>query len=204
MIDLAALGRAHAAREPFPYVIVPRFVRAEALADIHKDFPSISRPGSFPLDTLRYGPAFASFMEVIQAPTFRDALAQKLDVDLQGRPTMVTVRGQCREKDGQIHTDSRTKLVTVLIYLNGQWESAGGRLRLLRSSESLEDVIEEVPPEEGTLLAFVNTPIAWHGHAPFQGQRRSIQLNWVTDRGVVVREQLRHRISAYFKKLKTA
>jgi hypothetical protein len=29
-----------------------------------------------------------------------------------------------------------------------------------------------------------------------------IQLNWVTDMGVVKREQARHRVSAFFKRLR--
>ena len=52
----------------------------------------------------------------------------------------------------------------------------------------------------GTLLAFRKQPNAWHGHESFEGPRRAIQLNWVRDSGVVWREQIRHRISAMFKK----
>ena len=68
-----------------------------------------------------------------------------------------------------------------------------GRLRLLRGPDNLEDVIAEVPPDEGTLLIFKNEPNAWHGFHAFEGPRRVIQLNWVTDMGVVRREQFRHR-----------
>lgn len=204
MLDIPALQRAETIRQPFPYIIVPHFVKGEALGPIEKDFPAISLPGSFPLDTLSYGPAFKTFMDDIRGAEFRNVLADKLNINLDGRPTMITVRGQCRERDGQIHTDSKTKLVTVLIYMNGKWENQGGCLRLLNSPHNLDDVIAEVPPIEGTLLAFVNTPNAWHGHASFQGQRRAIQLNWVTNKGVVMREQLRHKVSAFFKKLKAA
>ena len=45
---------------------------------------------------------------------------------------MVTARGVSAARDGQIHTDSRTKLITVLIYMNNAWEAKTGRLRLLR------------------------------------------------------------------------
>ena len=74
-------------------------------------------------------------------------------------------------------------------------------LRLLRGPDDLEDVIAEVPPDEGTLVIFKNQPNAWHGFHSFEGPRRVIQLNWVTDMGVVKREQTRHRISAFFKRL---
>jgi Rps23 Pro-64 3,4-dihydroxylase Tpa1-like proline 4-hydroxylase len=115
---------------------------------------------------------------------------------------MVTARGVSAARDGQIHTDSRTKLITVLIYMNNAWEAKTGRLRLLRGPADLEDVIAEVPPDEGTLLIFKNEPNAWHGFHPFEGPRRVIQLNWVTDQGVVWREQSRHKVSAFFKKLR--
>ena len=36
---------------------------------------------------------------------------------------MITVRGRCAAKDGRIHTDTPTKLITVLIYFNDQWEA---------------------------------------------------------------------------------
>ena len=101
-------------------------------------------------------------------------MEEKFGLDLKDRPTTVTVRGQCRAADGQIHTDSKTKLVTVLIYMNGSWEQPGGRLRLLRSPDNLNDVVAEVPPERGTLLAFRNQPNAWHGHESFEGPRRAI------------------------------
>jgi len=126
---------------------------------------------------------------------------EKFGLSLEGKPTMVTARGVSAAKDGQIHTDSRTKIITVLIYMNNAWEAKTGRLRLLRGPDDLEDMIAEVPPEEGTLLIFRNQPNAWHGFHAFEGPRRVIQLNWVTGMDVVKREQTRHRISAFFKRL---
>src|SRR6185437_13406969 len=128
-IDLGAFEAAPLARTPFAYAMVPRFVRPEAMAAINADFPLVSHPGSFPLPTLKYGPAFAAFMQAIQGPDFTHAVEKKLDVDLTGRPTMVTARGVSAARDGQIHTDSRTKLITVLIYMNNAWEAKTGRLR---------------------------------------------------------------------------
>jgi hypothetical protein len=201
-LDLAALERARVNAQPFPYLIVPAFVRASALPAIGRDFPVITHPGSFPLSSLRYGSAFASLIDDLTSADMTAIVAQKLDMDLSSAPTMVTVRGQSRAADGKIHTDSRTKLVTALIYMNDTWESSRGRLRLVRSEHDLNDVIAEVPPEQGTLLLFKNEPNAWHGFEPFSGPRRVIQLNWVTSAAVVRREQFRHRISALFKRLK--
>ena len=201
-IDLEAFQAAPVTREPFPFVMVPHFVKSEAMAAINADYPLVIHPGSFPLPTLEYGPAFAQFVAAIQGPEFTRAVERKLDVDLAGRPTMVTARGMSAARDGQIHTDSRTKLITVLIYMNNEWEAKTGRLRLLRGPGDLEDVIAEVPPDEGTMLIFKNEPHAWHGFHAFEGPRRVIQLNWVTDMGVVRREQFRNRVSAFFKRLR--
>ena len=201
-IDVEALRRTSLINEPFPWLIVPRFVRPANIDAINADFPQVTHAGSFPLPTLKYGPAFQSFMDAIRGPEFSAAVSEKLGFDLSRRPTMITVRGQSAARDGQIHTDSVTKLITVLIYMNGKWESPTGRLRLLRSPDNLGDVIAEVPPDEGTMLIFRNQPNAWHGFEAFDGPRRVIQLNWVTDAGVVWREQTRHKVSAFFKRLR--
>lgn len=187
--------------DPFPHLIVPGFLRPDAMAAVNADYPEIDKPGSFPVPELTYGPAFKRLLDEMNGPEMTAAFAEKFDIDLRDHPIMVTVRGQCRAKDGQIHTDSKTKIITVLLYMNSGWEADGGRLRLLRSGDDLEDVVAEVPPEEGTLLAFLNGPTAWHGHKSFAGQRRTIQLNWVTDDSVVAREQARHRLSAKLKRL---
>ena len=199
IFDLSAFEAAPLTREPFEFVIVPGFVREEARIGVNRDFPRITRPGSFPTARLDYGPRFQDMLDEFSEPGMREAFARKFDVDLSGRPLMATVRGQCQKKDGRIHTDTKSKIITVLIYLNPQWENDGGRLRLLKRKDDLEDYIAEVPPAEGTLLAFKRSENSFHGHKPFIGERRVIQFNWVTDSGTVWRENLRHRVSAWFK-----
>lgn len=205
LIDLAAFNRTPIASQPFPHMIVPGFIPAAHLAEIERDFPQIDRPGSFPLATIKgAGSAFLKLMETLQGPALRHAVAEKFNLDLTNRPTMVTVRGRCRRKDGQIHIDSKDKIITVLLYLNAAWGTEAGRLRLLRNNRDLEDYAAEVPPDAGTLLIFQCTPQAWHGHKPFEGERRVIQLNWVASSYYVWREQFRHRLSAWSKRLLSA
>ena len=199
-LDIDRFIAAPLVREPFPYVIVPGFLRDDTLPSIAEDYPRISKAGSFPTSEVEIGPVFGRLLDELEGPEFRAAVAEKFAMDLSGYPTMVTVRGRARAKDGQIHTDSKTKLITVLVYMNGRWEAPGGRLRLLRTPDSLDHVIAEVPPDEGTLLAFKVTDNSWHGHEAFVGERRVIQLNWVTGADVVEHEQRRHRLTAKLKK----
>ncbi len=51
------------------------------------------------------------------------------------------------------------------------------------------------------MVAFRRSDNSFHGHHPHVGERRSIQLNWVTDARVVRRELGRHRWSARLKTL---
>lgn len=202
MLDFERLNRATVVAEPFPFAIVPEFVTQGARADVEADYPRIDRSGSFPLAALSYGPAFARLIDELTGESLRAIVSRKFDIELTARPVMVTVRGQCTARDGHIHTDSATKLITMLLYTNRSWECASARLRLLRSPTRLDDYAAEVPPAEATLVIFRNGPNAWHGFAPFHGQRRVIQVNWVADARVVAREQRRHCVSAFFKRLR--
>jgi hypothetical protein len=200
-LRLEALRATPLVREPFAHLVVPGFVSAAGLAAINADYPKISAPGSFPTDQLTFGPAFQTLLDELESDRFRDVFEEKFAVDLGGRPTITTVRGRCDASDGKIHTDSKTKIITVLIYMNPSWENSGGRLRLLRSARDLNDIIVEVPPVAGTLLAFKRSNNSWHGHESFSGERRVIQFNWLTSAGNRQIAMLRHHTSASFKRV---
>jgi hypothetical protein len=203
-LDLRALRLAPVIRDPFTYLIVPGFVKAGARPTINADFPRITQPGSFPIGRLRFGPAFRTLIDELYGEEMREICEEKFGLYLKNRPTMLTVRGQCRSRDGQIHTDTASKLITALIYLNPTWEQPGGRLRLLRSATDIDDVAVEVPPQEGTLLIFRRCDHSFHGHKSFAGERRVVQLNWITNRRVLLWEQMRHRLSAMVKSMQSA
>ncbi len=200
MIDYELFRKTPLVREPFDHLVVSGFLQRETMEPVLSGFPPIKKGGSFPVSELSFGPGFASLLEELRGPDLRSAVEEKFALDLEGRPAMITVRGQARPKDGRIHTDAVTKIVTVLLYLNSGWKDEGGRLRLLRSGASLEDYFADVPPEAGTAVFFRCTDNAWHGHTPYVGERRAIQLNWVTDENVVRHEERRHRFSARLKK----
>jgi len=200
-LNLDALKAAPVVREPFDYLILKDFVRPEQAAAIGRDYPAIDKPGSFTLEDVGVSGALEGLIAELDGTEFRAAVAKKFDLDLSDLPTMFTVRGVCGAEDGQIHTDSKTKIITVLLYLNEAWAPDGGRLRLLRNGEDLEDIVAEVPPDFGTLLVFRRSENSWHGHKPFAGPRRVVQMNWVTSNRTVAWQQFRHRVSAAVKRL---
>jgi len=203
--DLEKLAAAEAGASPFPHLLCPDFVRAEKLPDIHRDFPTPPDAGSFPLSSLKCGAAFTGLVAELHSAEMAGILAAKLNAPIQGRPTMTTVRGFCRQTDGKIHRDSGGKLITVLLYLNRDWnDNGGGRLRLLRNGDDIDDYFLEVAPGNGALLAFRCDDNAWHGHLPFAGERRAIQLNWVASESYRRREAARHFLSATVKKTRAA
>ncbi len=199
-IDLEAFRNTELIKDPYDYVVVSDFLKPDALDAIYTDYPVINRHGSYPISEVDHGPSFTALLEELESEPVARAFGEKFDIDLTGRPTMITVRGHCRAKDGRIHSDSKDKLITVLIYLNTDWENLNGRLRILRSANDIEDYAAEVPPQAGTLLAFLRSDHSFHGHTTYVGERRVIQLNWVLDDDVVDREHTRHRRSARLKK----
>src|SRR5437762_13476920 len=103
MLDLERFRTTPLTREPFEFLIVPEFVKAEARAAIDKDYPEVARAGSFPLREVTYGLAFAKLIEAMRSEEFRKAVEAQFDVDLTDRPDMITVRGRCSGKDSKIH-----------------------------------------------------------------------------------------------------
>ena len=201
ILDLDRLRDARLRRDPFDFVIVENFLRPEYVPGLVAGFPRVRRHGSFPLAAVAYDAAFAGLAAALEGDALRREIERKFAIDLSGRPTMITVRGHSDGKDGRIHTDSATKLVTLLLYLNPVWSEKGGRLRLLRRGDDLDDCAAEIAPVAGTMVAFRRSAASFHGHYPHRGERRVVQLNWVAEPAVVRRELARHRWSARLKAL---
>jgi len=201
VLDADALRKATLVPEPFPYLVIDNIIRPEVLSEVVGSFPVIRKRGSFPPHAVACSGLFATLMQEMQSDELRDLIGERLGMDLANRPPMITVRGRTSEKDGEIHTDSTSKLVTVLLYLNPGWASPVGRLRLLYNNRDLVPYAAEISPEAGRCLIFKVTPNCWHGHEPFDGERRTIQLNYVSSDKVRDRELNRHRLSAFLKQL---
>lgn len=188
-------------RDPFDYVFVPATVDEADLAGIVRDFPEVPAGGSYDVTTLPCGPAFQRLLDELRSDSFRALFEKKFDIDLSPHPFHVTVRGHVRGRDGGIHTDSKDKILTGLLYLNPVWTEAGGRLRLLRGGRDIDDYACEVPPLAGNMVVFRRGDNSWHGHLPSKGRRLSLQFNWVSGEEYARRERARHRFSGRLKRL---
>ncbi len=200
ILNLDAIGQTPAQTSPYTYFIARDCVAADAREALRRDFPVIDAPGSIPVEMLRYGPAFAALLESLRDRSFTEVIGGQLEMDLTPYPQLVTVRGHARSRDGRIHTDATWKVATALVYLNDDWSQSGGRLRVLASND-LNDIAAEVPPEFGSLLAFRRCDRSFHGHEPFEGERRVVQVNWISRREKLEREVRRLKRSARLNRL---
>jgi hypothetical protein len=179
LINLDAIRTAQLHGDPFDFMVVPNFLSQEHL---------------------QYGPVFGQLMEEIQGPAFAEVMGDRFAMDLARLPTTITVRKFCERTDGNIHTDHKSKVITVLVYFNENWDSEDGQLRMLRSKNNIEDYAAQVPPLGGTLLAFRRTDHSWHGHTRFVGERRMVQLNYLDQSPLAVAAQRISRFGTHFMK----
>lgn len=201
ILNIQALKDAHFHEKPFPYLIVENILQPAFLNDVVDSFPILTKRGSFPLDTIQCEGRFKELMDELQDPRLKEIIGKRFNMNLEDKPSMITVRGYTTERDGHIHVDSVDKLITFLLYLNPNWKDPKGRLRLLYNKHDLNHYAAEVSPEAGQCLIFKVTPDCWHGHEVFTGERKSIQLNYVTSESASKRHLKRHRFSAFLKKL---
>jgi hypothetical protein len=171
------------------------------LAAVNRDYPAITEPGNFGLEKLKYGPAFSALLEELAGPALKARVAEKFGVYLKDYPQRITVRRFSEPTDGHIHADHRTKIVTMLIYLNESWDTEEGQLRLLRSADDLDDYVVEITPLGGTMIAFRRSDKSFHGFRPFVGERRVIQLAWVHESTIARYEKQFSRLSKPLRRL---
>jgi SM-20-related protein len=200
LINLDTLRQAELQSDPFDFMVVPNFLSPQALGRVNEDYPDISTAANHALENLQYGSAFEELMQELQGQPFAQLLGERFDMQLASLPTTVTVRKYCERTDGNIHTDHKSKVITVLLYFNLDWQHADGQLRMLRSKDDIEDYTAQVLPLGGTMLAFRRTDHSWHGHTRFVGERRMVQLNYLDQNPLAVAAQRASRFGTHFMK----
>lgn len=190
--------------EPFAFLIAHKQLPADAQAALGRDFPRYRSAGFFPHETADCGPSVNRLVDALTSRAFADAIGARLGVpDLGHYPSLVTLCRTLNLRHGTIHTDSRSKVVTALVYLNDDWpDASGGCLRFLHRIDDVDAmVVPEVLPLYGNLVAFRRADNSFHGHLPHEGERRVIQVAWLTSEDEKLRKTQRGKLSRLFKKL---
>jgi hypothetical protein len=176
----------------------------EARNDLERDFPKYTSAGFFPYDPADCGPSVNALVQQLTTPEFASAIGRYLGIENLGQyPTLITLCRALNKRHGTIHTDSRSKVATALLYLNTQWpDTSDGCLRFLNRVDNIDDLVApELKPLYGEFAVFKRCDNSFHGHLPYEGERRVIQVAWLTSEEEKLRKTKRGKFSRGFKKL---
>ena len=199
MLRLDVLAQRPTTATPFPHLTAEGLLGEEEKAGLARDFPDESKTGFFPVEQLSYGPAFQRLLDELETPEFSRIVGEKLGRDLASRPKMIVVRKWSAAKDGRPHTDGTDKVATALVYLNDDWGSEGGALRFLEGPDLDGPGTDPIPARYGGFAAFARADDSWHGHKPFEGERRVVQVFWLKDADAAARKTKRHKRTNFLK-----
>ena len=202
ILNLDAIAAAAPVAEPYRYFVGGDALQTGRADAVLADFPAIKQTGFFPVSDLPVTGAFQQLIDDVNDPAFSALVSEKLGLDLVSKPRLITLRHWSASSDGRIHTDSLSKIATVLIYLNEEWKDAGaGRLRVLRGPDNFDDYTAEISPVIGTIFGFRRADNSWHGHLPFAGERKVLQVTWLIDESKVAHKTRTAKLSRWLKKL---
>lgn len=206
MLDPQRLERADVlvAQVPFAFLVAPAQLADEDREALLRDFPRYRSAGFFPYREQDCGPALRALVARLGGGEIADAIGRKLGMPaLSALPSITTLSDSVNRRHGTIHTDSRSKVVTALLYLNPAWPgTSDGCLRLLRAGDDIDALAApEIRPLYGTLVAFRRADNSWHGHLPFEGERKVVQVAWLASAGDAARKQRRGGFSRVVKGL---
>jgi len=201
IIDYNAIRSAEVHHAPYDYMLGKGALRPDWIPALRESFPDIKVTGFHPLSQMKVDGAFSKLIAEIEGVEFTAAVSQALGIDLAPYPRLITIRKVSAAHEGNIHCDSESKIATLLIYMNEGWLSPEGRFRVLRSECDFDNYVTEVSPEMGSFVAFRRADHSWHGHTPFVGERRVVQIAWVRSQAEIDRKTRRHNRSSFFKNL---
>lgn len=198
-----ALAQAPSQRDaPFSFVLAREMLDPAQSERLRNDFPRYRGAGFFPHAAADCGPSINALIEDAASPAFADQLGERIDIArLSQYPVLVTLCRTLNRRHGTIHTDSRSKIATALIYLGKDWpQTSDGCLRLLANDHDIDALVApELRPLYGALAAFKRADNSFHGHLPFEGERPVIQIAWLVNAHERDRKTRRGRTSRVIK-----
>ena len=200
ILNLEAVRAAPVSREPYTFFLGNDVLDRAAIDEIRQDFPAIAKPGYLTVDEVALKGRFKALIDELESDEFSRIMGEKFGIDLVSCPRLTTIMKKSQPKYGSIHADGPSKVMTMLIYMNDAWDApAAGRLRVLYDGRNYEPFAVEVPPTMGTMFAFLRSDNSWHGHEPFEGERRVVQVAWVKDAAELERKKKRNRTAQFLE-----
>ena len=203
VLDWDHINQAKVSLDPYPHFIVEQAIRYSEKNAVNNSFPTMSFAGLTPLSHVENAGSFQKLMRDLQSDELKKIIGEKLQMDLTDMPPLLTVRGFARQRDGRIHVDTPDKKVSILLYLNDEWQHDAGCLRVLRDANDYDNYATEIPPLMGRMFIFKVTDNCWHGHKPLQAERRAVMLNYMADQSSYQKHLAKHSRSARWKKIKS-
>ena len=194
-IEAAAISQV-----PFRHLIGDGLIDPALEASLERDFPDPHKSGFFPVHDHSCGPCYDALIDELYGAAFIERIGHALGVDLSSRPQLIVARRWSARSDGRAHTDGADKVATALIYFNRRWETEAGALRYLEGPDLAGPGTAPIPARFGVFTAFVRSETSWHGHPPFEGERRVVQVFWLTDAEALARKTKRHARTAFWKR----
>lgn len=200
LVNVEAVRGAPISHEPYDYFLGSGILKEEAVPELKRDFPEIQKPGYLTVDEVGLKGRFKTLIEELESPEFTEEISKKWGRDMHPYPRLTTIMKRSQPKYGAIHTDGPSKVMTMLVYMNDEWQQdEGGRLRVLYDQKNYDHYKLEVPPVMGTMFAFLRSDNSWHGHLPFAGERRVVQIAWVKSQADVDRKKKHNKLAQVFK-----
>ncbi len=135
---------------------------------------------------------------------FASAVGQRLGIPNLGQfPTLVTLCRSAQQAPRHHPHGQQVQGGDGLALSQPQWpDTSDGCLRFLGSIDDIDSVLApELKPLYGEFAVFKRCDNSFHGHLPYEGERRVIQVAWLTSEEEKLRKTKRGKFARGFKKI---
>src|SRR5215218_5569315 len=122
VVNVDAVRQAPRSSEPYDYFLGSGILREEAVPDLKRDFPDIDKPGYLTVGEVQLKGRFKMLIDELESDEFSRELSKKFGIDLTRYPRLTTIMKRSQPKYGAIHTDGPSKVMTLLVYMNDEWQ----------------------------------------------------------------------------------
>lgn len=185
-------------RSPYPLLVAHGLLSERLRLDLNRDFPAFRQTGFVPYEESECGASINQLIRDLTAREFVDAIGARLGLtNLHAHPALVEIRRRRDDRHVAIQVGSASKVATALLHLNDGCPSSDDEcLHFLSDANDVPaNVASRARAEYGEFVAFARTEKSYHGLLPYRGERRVIQVSWLTD-DAAFRRKTRHRAAS--------